>query len=128
VAAAAQALGPGALGPVQVLVTFPDGQASAPGHSQTIAEIRQRMTQAPNVTSVAPPQIRRRQRSAMLSAVLSVDPEDLGARQTVDWMRAQLPNNAGPTHIAVGGSTALIKDFDDRVSATEPLVCWSSSP
>ena len=121
-AAAAQALGPGALGPVQVLVTFPDG---APQHSQAIAEIQQRMTQAPNVASVAPPRFADDQSSGgsvLLSAVLSVDPEDLGARKTVDWMRAQLPNVPGGGQIAVGGSTALIKDFDSRVSATEPLV------
>ncbi len=122
VAAAAQALGPGALGPVQVLVTFPDGGASTPAHSQTIAAIRQQMTQGPNVASVAPPKVADDNRSTLLSAVLSVDPEDLGARQTVDWMRAQLPKAAGGAQIDVGGSTALIKDFDDRVSATEPLV------
>ena len=55
--------------------------------------------------------------------MLSVDPEDLGARQTVDWMRAQLPAARRRTpQIDVGGPTALIKDFDDRVSQTEPLV------
>ncbi|WP_204804652.1 MMPL family transporter [Mycobacterium riyadhense] len=127
VAAASQALGPGALGPVQVLVRFPhspDIQASAPEHAQTIAAIRERMTQAPNVASVAPPEFADNNRSALLSAVLSVDPEDMGARQTVDWMRTQLPKVAdgGSARVDVGGSTALIKDFDDRVSATEPLV------
>ena len=34
-------------------------------------------------------------RSALLSAVLSVDPEDMGARQTVAWMRDHLPDAAG---------------------------------
>ena len=91
VAAASQALGPGALGPVQVLVTFPDGGASAPEHTQTLAAIRQQMAQAPNIISVAPPQFADDNNSALLSAVLSVDPEDMGARQTVDWMRAAAP-------------------------------------
>jgi heme transporter len=124
VAAAAQALGPGALGPIQVLVTFPDGGASSPEHSQTIGAIRQRMTQAPNVISVTPPQFADDNGSALLSAVLSVDPEDLGARETVGWMRTQLPKvpDEGTARIDIGGPTALIKDFDDRVSATEPLV------
>src|SRR6202000_915828 len=57
-----------------------------------------------------------------VNAVLSVDPEDMGARHTVDWMRSQLPRVAGTARVDVGGPTALIKDFDDRVSATEPLV------
>jgi RND superfamily putative drug exporter len=54
--------------------------------------------------------------------VLSVDPEDLAARDSIDWMRAQLPTVAGATRVDVGGPTALIKDFDDRVSQTQLLV------
>ncbi len=122
VAAAAQALGPGALGPVQVLVTFPEGGASAADHSQAVGAVRQRMTQAPNVISVAPPVYADDNSSAMLSAVLSVDPEDLGARETVGWMRTQLPRVAGAPQVDVGGPTALIKDFDGRVAASEPMV------
>lgn len=124
VAGASQALGPGALGPIQVLVSFPDGGASAPEHSQTLAAVRERMTQAPNIVSVTPPQFADDNSSALLSAVLSVDPEDMGARRSVDWMRAQLPTvpSEGTARVDVGGPTALIKDFDDRVSATEPLV------
>lgn len=124
VGAAAEALGPGALGPIRVLVTFPDAGAASPEHSQTIAAIRQRMTQAPNIVSVAPPQFAEDNGSALLSAVLSVDPEDMRARETVGWMRAQLPKvpDRGTARVDVGGPTALIKDFDDQVSKTEPLV------
>ncbi|BBZ49984.1 MMPL family transporter [Mycobacterium heidelbergense] len=124
VGAAAEALGPGALGPIRVLITFPDGGAAAPEHGQMIAAIRQRMTQAPNIVSVSPPQFAEDNGSALLSAVLSVDPEDMRARDAVSWMRAQLPRipDAGTARVDVGGPTALIKDFDDRVSQTEPLV------
>jgi RND superfamily putative drug exporter len=59
----------------------------------------------------------------LLSAVLSVDPEDMGARETVDWMREHLPGTAGDdARVDVGGPTALIKDFDDQVSAMQPAV------
>ncbi len=127
VAAASQALGPGALGPVQVLVTFPDGSASSASHAETLTAIRQRIAQAPNVASVGPPQFADDNGSALLSAVLSIDPEDLTARKTIDWMRAELPevptSATGQTaQVDVGGPTALIKDFDERVSSTEPLV------
>ena len=127
VAAAAQALGPGALGPVQVLVTFPDGGASTPDHAEALAAIRQRMAQAPNVASVGPPQFADDNGSALLSAVLSIDPEDLTARKTIDWMRTELPEvpmsaTGQVAQVDVGGPTALIKDFDQRVSSTEPLV------
>jgi heme transporter len=124
VSAAAEALGPGALGPVQVLVTFPDGDASSAGHAQTLAAVRQEMGQAPDIISVATPVFADNNSSAMLSGVLSVDPEDLGARNTIDWMRAHLPPAAGDgsAQVAVGGPTALIKDFDSQVSRTQPLV------
>jgi len=123
VSAAAEALGPGALGPVQVLVTFPTGDASSPTHTQTLSAIREQMTQAPDIVSVASPVFAADNTSALLSGVLSVDPEDLGARSSIAWMRAHLPAAAaGSAQVDVGGPTALIKDFDDRVSQTEPLV------
>ena len=125
--AAAEALGPGALGPVRVLVTFPDGNpASAPSKEPALDTMRQRMAQAPNVVLVSPPVFGDDYRRALLSAVLTVDPEDMAARDTVDWMREQLPRAPGVSdtraRIDVGGPTALIKDFDDRVSATQPAV------
>jgi heme transporter len=122
--AAAQALGPGALGPIRVLVTFPDGNAaSAPAKAPVLDALRQKMTQGPHVVSVSPPVFGDDDRRALLSAVLSVDPEDMGARETIDWMRNQVPKVPGvDARIDVGGPTALIKDFDDRVSATQPAV------
>jgi heme transporter len=122
--AAAEALGPGALGPVRVLVTFPEGNAaSAAAKQPALDAVRQRMAQGPNVVTVTPPAFGDDYRRALLSAVLSVDPEDMGARETVDWMREQLPRAAGiDARVDVGGPTALIKDFDDQVSAKQPLV------
>jgi heme transporter len=107
-----------------VLVTFPDGNAaSAPVKEPLLAAVQQRMSQAPNVVTVQPAVFGNDYRSALVSAVLSVDPEDMAARESIDWMRAQLPSVAGPNaKIDVGGPTALIKDFDDRVSKTQPAV------
>lgn len=124
VSAAAQALGPGALGPVRVLVTIPGAHASAPAHAATFAAIREEMTRAPNVASVSPPVFGNDNSSGLLSAVLSVDPEEMAARETIDWMREHLPSAADSpsVRVDVGGPTALIKDFDDRVAAAEPLV------
>ena len=121
--AAAEALGAGALGPVRVLITFPDGDAAGPQNAPVLDAVRQEMTGAPNIVSISPPAFSDDNNSALLSAVLSVDPEDMAARDTIDWMRAELPGVAGEgTEIDVGGPTALIKDFDDRVSKTQPLV------
>jgi heme transporter len=127
VSAAAEALGPGALGPVQVLVTFPnspDAKADSPEHAATLTAVRQKMAQAPDITTVASPVFADNNSSAMLSGVLSVDPEDLGARSSIAWMRTHLPEAArdGSAQVNVGGPTALIKDFDDQVARTQPLV------
>src|SRR5208283_48061 len=105
VSAAAEALGPGALGPVQVLVTFPNGDASSPTHTATLTAVSQKMAQAPGPSvSVAPPVFADNNTSAMLSGVLSVDPEDLGARSSIAWMRARLPAaGEGSAQVDVGG-------------------------
>lgn len=120
VAAAAEALGPGALGPVRVLVTFPGGDAS--GNTDTLAAVTTKISEAPNVVSVSPPVFADDNTSALISAVLSVDPEDLSARESIDWMRTQVPAASGGARVDVGGPTALIKDFDDRVSHTQLMV------
>ncbi len=121
--AAAEALGPGALGPIRVLVSFPDGGANQPANAPTLTAIEQRITEAPYVVNVSPPVFADDNRSALTSVVLSIDPEDAGARETVDWLRSNVPQAAGDrATIDVGGPTALLKDFDDRVSASQPLV------
>lgn len=120
VAAAAEALGPGALGPIRILVTFPGGNAA--GNTGELDAVAARISEAPNIVSVSPPEFADDNGSALISAVMSVDPENLAARDTVDWMRAELPAAAAGAQIDVGGPTALIKDFDDRVSQTKLLV------
>src|SRR4029079_9859058 len=122
--AAAPAPGATALGTVKVLVTFPDGNAaSAPAKEPALDAVRRKMSQGPDVVSVSPPVFGDDYRRALLSAVLSVDPEDMAARSTVDWMREQLPRTNGvDARIDVGGPTALIKDLDDRCSSTQPCV------
>ncbi|OKH84989.1 membrane protein [Mycobacterium sp. ST-F2] len=123
VAAAADALGPGALGPIRVLATFPEATASDPQSTATLDALHQSMTQAPDVAQVSPPVFSNDNRSALFTVVLSVDPEDLVARDSITWLRQHLPGVAGPNvTIAVGGPTALIMDFDHRVANTEILV------
>jgi len=124
VSAAAQALGPGALGPIRVLVEFGDGNASSAAHVAALDTLRGEMQQAPDIVTVTPPVFANDNKSALLSAVLSVDPEDMAARDTIAWMRQHLPQVPGAegAHISVGGPTALIKDFDDRVTQMQPWV------
>ncbi len=124
VAAAAQALGPGALGPVRILVSFPNPDANDPRNAPTLDAVARATGQAVNIVSVSPPMFADDNRSALLSAVLAVDPEEMRARDTIDWLRATLPTapETAGVRIDVGGPTALIKDFDDRVAHTQLLV------
>ena len=124
VGAAAEALGPGALGPVRVLVSFPDGDASAPQNSAVVGNVAQKMDEAIHIVSVSEPVFSDDRHSALLSGVLTVDPEDMAARSTIDWLRSELPRVPGAENasVDVGGPTALIKDFDDRVASAEPFV------
>ena len=124
VAAAGEALGPGALGPIRILLTFPDGGAADPVNAPAIEAVSRITGQAVNIASVSPPAFAADDRSALLSAVLAVDPEDMRARDTVGWLRNTLPGlpEASGVRVDVGGPTALIKDFDDRVSQTKFLV------
>ncbi len=70
---------------------FPTAARPRPTTPRRSAAIRQRVAQAPNVASVAPPQFADDNGSALVSAVLSIDPEDLTARKTIDWMRTSCP-------------------------------------
>ena len=74
--AAAEALGPGALGPVRVLGDLPRRRRASRRRSNApvLDAVRQEMAQAPNIVSVSPPVFGDDYRSALLSAVLSVDP------------------------------------------------------
>ncbi len=124
VGAAAEALGPGALGPVRVLVTFAEEDATTAPHAGVVDAVAKQLASAVNIVSVAPPVYSDDKRTVLLSGVLAVDPEDMAARNTVAWLRRQLPKAPGAdaATISVGGPTALIKDFDDRVAQTQPLV------
>ena len=61
------------------------GQRARTGRCQPVTG------QAVNIVSVAPPVFSDDNRSALLSAVLAVDPEEMRARDTIDWLRATLP-------------------------------------
>ncbi|MFD6195273.1 MMPL family transporter [Mycobacteriaceae bacterium NPDC060252] len=117
--AAAVAMGPGALGPVQILLTFDgeNGNAQDPQHAQALETAKETIAQAPNIARVSDPIFSTGGHDALISAVLSVDPEATAARDTVSWLRANVPDalkNSG-ADINVGGPTALLFDYDNRV-------------
>jgi RND superfamily putative drug exporter len=113
VSSAAQALGPGALGPVQVLVTLPrrqrrvgagEGTPAGRGTPGDDEGPRRHLGVATGVRERLP------HRAALGGAVGG--PEDLAARNSIDWLRAHLPRSpqaSAGARIDVGGPTALIR-------------------
>jgi len=85
----------------------PDAHRQRTAERRGTRRVHQKLAQAPDVVTVTPPVFSDDNHSALLSAVLSVDPEDMGARMSIDWMRQNLPGTAGQrVSIDVGGHRA----------------------
>ena len=123
--AAAEALGAGALGPVRVLVTFPDGNAaSAPAKEPALDVVRQRDGAGTQRGVGVAAGVRRRLPAARCCRPCSrwIPRTWAPARPSTGCASSCRALPDGNARIDVGGPTALIKDFDDRVSATQPAV------
>jgi RND superfamily putative drug exporter len=108
---AARATGPGAAGPVQVLVKFDKGvDADLRGYVSALGR-------DPEAASVTPPRTSRDGRSALIAITPRHDPESPAARGLVSRLRAGEPSVAG-AQVEVGGSTAQVEDFKDLVSGS----------
>lgn len=66
------------------------GAASDPKNAAALDAINTEISKAPDVVSVSTPVFADNNSSALISAILSVDPEDLAARNSIDWMRSHL--------------------------------------
>jgi RND superfamily putative drug exporter len=109
--AASALAGPGAQGPAEVLVTFSGGTAGDPANQQMLQRIRGEISRDPLVWAVSAPLSAQDGRSALLTTTFTVDAEASEARDAVERLRARLPAT-----VYVGGTTAVILDFDNLVS------------
>jgi RND superfamily putative drug exporter len=108
---AAKATGPGAAGPVQLLVRFEDG--AKPDLGGYVSALKR----DPEAASVTPPRISRDGRAALIAVTPRHDPESPAAQALVSRLRADRPPIAA-AHVDVGGSTAQVEDFKDLVSGS----------
>jgi RND superfamily putative drug exporter len=121
--AAVDALGPGALGPAYVLVQFSSGTASTPANHTSVDAVASALGQDPLVKVVAPVEVATDAHSAIIPAILTVDPESDQAREHLKTLRQTLPRAAGATAtVAVGGVTANLVDFDELISSSLPSI------
>jgi uncharacterized membrane protein YdfJ with MMPL/SSD domain len=119
VRAAAAVLGPGALGPVDVLVRFDRGTSRDPANSAAITRLTRAIVRDPAVSRLAASAVAADGRSVLLTTLLDSDQESGRARAAVARLRGELPLAAGPAAVVeVGGSTATLVDFDHLVASS----------
>jgi RND superfamily putative drug exporter len=105
--------GPGVLGPLQVMVGSAGGSPLA---AATVNRVSAAIRRDPAIQGITAARLSTTGDRALVTATLRVDPESQAARDTVDRLRGSLPGLAGRAQINVGGTTAIILDFDRLVT------------
>jgi RND superfamily putative drug exporter len=116
---AAEKLGPGATGPVEVVARFDRGTMGIPSNRRPLRHFVTELRRDPGVAAMEGPVPSHDQASALLIVTSRHDPESKGARALVDRMRHGAPGGAALAQVAnldVGGATASVEDFRVQVS------------
>jgi uncharacterized membrane protein YdfJ with MMPL/SSD domain len=108
-----QQQGPGVLSPLQVMISAPDGHPLA---RTTVARIAGAVAQDQAVQRIDATRLSSHGDRALVTATLRQDPESQAARDTIDRLRSTLPAAVRGARIDVGGTTAMILDFDRLVT------------
>ncbi|MGH2918097.1 MAG: MMPL family transporter [Solirubrobacteraceae bacterium] len=116
-AAAAQA-GRGETTPVAVVARPSEGSVSDPANAAALRSLRARIATDRAVANVGAPIASRDGRLALISATPRADGESAEAKELVARLRDSLPAAAHRMDIQVGGPSAGLLDFNDRVSGS----------
>jgi RND superfamily putative drug exporter len=114
---AAQAAGPGALGPVQVVAAY---GSAAPDEAQ-LGAFREAVTSTPGVKSVDEPVLSKDGHSALFVITPTTGPESPQTAALVVRLRAPggpASTLEGATNVSVGGAAAQNEDFTDLISSS----------
>jgi uncharacterized membrane protein YdfJ with MMPL/SSD domain len=118
---AAKELGPGTVGPTQVMASFDSGTATTPGNRRALAEYVRELRADREVASVGPPAPSRDGKAALIVVRPRHDYESPRAEALVDRLRERAESDAAlaqVAHLDVGGATAFNADFVDLVSGS----------
>ncbi|MEA2244854.1 MAG: putative drug exporter of the superfamily [Solirubrobacteraceae bacterium] len=121
-AAAAQQAGPGALTPVVVVARTNGGDVREPRAAAALRDLRATIARDPQVVSVGAPVASRDGGSALLEAATRADGERPETKALVERLRGVLPAAAPDLHVLVGGTTAGLVDFNNKVSGSMWLI------
>jgi len=110
----AEAFGPGANGPLQLIV---DG-----GAPESVTRLREAAAEVPGVASAGQPMTSADGRITIFSVVPKSAPQDSATSDLVHTLRNEtVPANAGGAGVYVAGTTARYIDIADRIGSRLPL-------
>lgn len=114
----AQGFGPGANGPLTVVVTIPPG-TSATDTQTLLAGAQSSVAATPGVAAASAPSLNQAGNTAVMTVVPTTSPQDAKTTDLVDHLRdSVLPTVKAPTYVV--GATASYVDFTAKVSARMP--------
>ena len=113
----AQGFGPGANGPLQVIVELPKQDQSA--NQQLLTDLQQTLTKYPGVAAVTSPSVNPAGDTAVMNVVPTTSPQDPATTRLVEHLRTDvLAKQQEPTYLA--GTTAGYVDFTNKVAQRMP--------
>jgi uncharacterized membrane protein YdfJ with MMPL/SSD domain len=118
---AARLSGPGALEPVQAVITFRHGTLALTPNRAAVSRYVRAVRRLAGVASVSPPQRSREGGSVLVAIAPSMDPESPQADHLISQLRAPGGVSARllpAATVAVGGAAALNVDFNALVSGS----------
>jgi putative drug exporter of the RND superfamily len=114
----AEGFGPGANGPLTVVVEIPSGTSSDDA-STLLSDTTTALQGTDGVASVGPPQVDDAGDTAVLTVVPTTSPQDAATTDLVDELRTSvLPSIDATTYVV--GTTAGYADFTSKVAARMP--------
>jgi RND superfamily putative drug exporter len=109
----AEGFGPGANGPLSVVVSLPAGGSN---NQTTLQSLQSTLTKTPGVASVSAPSVNQAGNTAVLTVIPTTSPQDAATTELVNHLRdSVLPQVPDTTYVV--GTTAGYIDFTAKTSA-----------
>jgi putative drug exporter of the RND superfamily len=114
----ATGFGPGANGPLTVVVELPKGNSSQ-ANQTLLANTQSTLSKTPGVAAVAAPSVNNTNTTAVMNVVPTTSPQDAATTRLVDNLRdSALPTVPAKTYVV--GATASYVDFTAKISKRMP--------
>jgi len=115
----ARGFGPGANGPLTVVVELPKQDTSA--NQALLNSLQQTLSQYSGVAAVAPPTVNQAGDTAVLNVIPTTAPQDAATTRLVEHLRVNVLDKE-PEATYLAGTTAGYVDFTNKVATRMPLL------